>query len=305
MISRRDLLLLPMAAAPARSVAITIDDLPRGGDWPTDSAFAELRALNRDFLAPFRSRKIPLTGFVNSGRMGLDPVQLDQLLQLWLDAGAGLGNHTHTHPDLNAVSLEEYQANILDCDTALKRVVTTKKPLYFRHPFLHAGPDRAKREGLEQFLEGRGYKVAPVTLDNSDYIFAAVYGHALARRDRATAGRVRTAYVPYLDSIFAFFEQRSVEVFGREIPQILLLHVSRLNADAMPDILGTIARRGYRIVTLGEALADRAYQSRDDYYGPNGFSWIHRWSKTMGLPPRGEPDEPTFIRDEFARTRRR
>ena len=310
MIRRREFLLpattlgaLLLAGNPAqRAVAITIDDLPRGGDWPKPSTVAELLKLNRDFLAPFLRGKIPLTGFVNAGRTGLTPPQLDQLLRLWLHAGAELGNHTHTHPDLNNTPLETYVANIVECHLSLSRVT---KPRYFRHPFLHAGPDEAKRQGLERFLAGQGYRVAPVTLDNSDYMFAALYGHAVAKHDQAAASQIRAAYLPYLDSIFAFFEQRSVEVFGREIPQVLLLHVSLLNAHAMPDILAMIARRGYRIDPLEAVLSDPAFQSRDAYYGRGGFSWIHRWSRTMGLPNRGEPDEPAFIRAGFERLQSR
>jgi peptidoglycan/xylan/chitin deacetylase (PgdA/CDA1 family) len=303
-ISRRELLLAAGAAAvaPARSVAITIDDLPRAGDWPADSPFEELLALNRDFLAPFRSGKLPLTGLATTGRWLLGPDQLDRILRLWLEAGAELGNHTHTHPDLNTAALGSYQADILACDRALRRVT---KPRFFRHPFLHAGPDKSRRGSVEDFLTRHGYRIAPVTLDNSDYLFATAYGHALARGDEGAAARFRAAYLPYLESIFAFFEKRSTQIFGREIPQVLLLHVSRLNADAMPEILAMTARRGYRIIALEEALADRAYASRDEYYGPGGFSWIHRWSKTMGLPPRGEPSEPAFVREEFERLRRR
>ena len=288
------------AAAPGRQVAITIDDLPRGGDWPTPSSFQTLLALNRHFLAPFRRARIPFTGFVNSAK--LPPAELDTVLRLWLATGAALGNHTHTHPDFNSTPLESYLENVMECDRALRRVTV---PRYFRHPFLHAGPDESKRHGLERFLEQQGYRIAPVTLDNSDYMFAAAYGSALARRDKPAAARVRAAYLPYLESIFAFFEQRSVEVFGREFPQVLLLHVSRLNADAMPQILSMIARRGYRVAPLEEAMADAAYRSPDAYYGPGGFSWIHRWSRTMGLPNRGEPDEPALIREEFERGRRR
>ena len=191
---------------------------------------------------------------------------------------------------------ETYVADIVKCHQALVRVT---KPRYFRHPFLHAGPDEAKRQGLERFLAGQGYRVAPVTLDNSDYMFAALYGHATAKHDQAAASQIRAAYLPYLDSILPFFEQRSIEVFGREIPQILLLHVSLLNAHALPDILAMIERRGYRIDPLEAVLADPAYQSRDAYCGPSGFSWIHRWSRTMGLPNRGEPAEPEFIRAAF------
>ena len=50
-----------------------------------------------------------------------------------------------------------------------------------------------------------------MTLDNSDWLFAAVYGNALQRGDAATARRVREAYIPYMESIFAFFEPRSSE----------------------------------------------------------------------------------------------
>jgi hypothetical protein len=107
--------------------------------------------------------------------------------------------------------------------------------------------------------------------------------------------RVRAEYVPYMESVVAFFEARSVEVVGREFPQILLIHDNELNADLMPQLLEMFRRRGYAFVTLDEALADDAYRLPDEYVGRNGFSWIHRWSKTKGLPARGEPDPPAWV----------
>jgi len=41
-----------------------------------------------------------------------------------------------------------------------------------------------------------------------------------------------------------FFEQRSIEVTGHEIRQILLLHASQLNADAMPELIAMMRHRG-------------------------------------------------------------
>jgi hypothetical protein len=38
-----------------------------------------------------------------------------------------------------------------------------------------------------------------------------------------------------------------------------------------------IERRGYRWVTLGEAMKDPAYKTPDDFVGTNGPSWLHRW----------------------------
>jgi len=93
--------------------------------------------------------------------------------------------------------------------------------LYFRHPYLHTGLDMETRRAIEDFLAVHGYRAAPVTLDNSDYMFAAVYGNALGRGDRETVERVTRTYVPYLESIVAFFEGRSREVAGHAFPQIL------------------------------------------------------------------------------------
>lgn len=90
----------------------------------------------------------------------------------------------------------------------------------------------------------------------------------------------------------AFFETRAVEVVGRKFPQILLIHANRLNAGLMPDLPTMFRRRGYALVSLDEALANPACSLPDDYAGDSGFSWIHRWSRTKGLPPKGEPGPP-------------
>ena len=138
-----------------------------------------------------------------------------------------------------------------------------------------------------------------MTLDDSDWMFAAVYGEALNRKDTALAAKVTQAYVPYMESVVAFFEGRSKEVAGHEIAQTLLIHASQLNADTMPDLLAMFRRRGYRFVSLEAALQDEAYRMKEDYTGPGGFSWIHRWSRYLGMPGKGEPDEPDWIAAEY------
>lgn len=287
-----------MVCGQTRKVAVTIDDLPRGGDFGGRD-FESVRAVTVKLLDELRG--VPVIGFVNAGRaqeMGQGGLQ--EILRVWVDHGAELGNHTWSHPNLDDVSLEDYEANIVRGEPAIEKAIG-RKPLYFRHPFLHAGPDREKKDGLKVFLKEHGYTVAPVTLDNSDWMFAAVYGHALKVGDAALAKKVRAAYVPYMESITAFFEARSVEVSGHAVAQTLLIHVSQLNADAMPDLLAMFRRRGYRFVSLAEALKDPAYQLPDEYVGRGGFSWIHRWSMTKGMPNKGEPNEPAWIDAEFGK----
>ncbi len=67
----------------------------------------------------------------------------------------------------------------------------------------------------------------------------------------------------------------------------------------MPDLLAMFRRRGYRFVSLSEALADPAYRQREEYVGRGGFSWIHRWSKSKGMAPKGEPDPPQWVEESW------
>jgi hypothetical protein len=77
-----------------------------------------------------------------------------------------------------------------------------------------------------------------------------------------------------------------------------------LNADSMPELLAMFRRRGYRFASLEDALRDDAYQLKENYTGKGGFSWIHRWSRYMGMPNKGEPDEPAWIAEEYKKLTR-
>jgi len=98
------------AAEPVhRQVAITIDDLPLGGGDTSACTIDNVRRITAKLLRPFAEQKIPVIGFVNAGRCeDLTPLALREILNMWLDAGADLGNHTYSHPDLNNTPLEEY-----------------------------------------------------------------------------------------------------------------------------------------------------------------------------------------------------
>lgn len=288
-----------LAAGEGRQVAITIDDLPRGGDGGQQD-LAGVRAMTAKLLRPFREQHIPVVGFVNAGRTKLEPQGLREILNLWLDAGAELGNHSNTHADINNVPLDVYTADIVRGENMIRQVLAPRgKALeFYRHPYLHTGPTQEIKKGLQEFLDQRGYRVAPVTLDNAEYAFAAAYLQPELR------SRVRREYVPYMKSTVEFFEQRSVEIFGREIPQVLLIHANELNADLLPQLLDMFRSRGYRFVTLAAALADPAYQTPEGYAGRKGFSWLHRWSNTKGRAPKDEPDPPDWVTKAFEAGRR-
>lgn len=283
-----------------RQVSLTIDDLPRGGDGG-GRTFAGIRDMTERLLTPFREQRIPVTGFVNPGRTELSPADLRRILNLWMDAGADLGNHTWSHADLNRLTVAEYEQEILKADEVLRPAIEArgKRLEFFRYPFLHAGSTAGTKQAIQDFLASHHYRNAPVTFDDSDYMFAAAYNRPDLR------ARVDKEYIPYLESVVAFFEARSVEVAGREFPQILLLHANELNSRKMPEIMEMFRRRGYHFVSLDQALRDDVYRLPEHYAGPGGFSWIHRWSMTKGMPNKGEPDEPAWVRQAFQEAGRR
>jgi peptidoglycan/xylan/chitin deacetylase (PgdA/CDA1 family) len=285
------------AGAQPRAVAITIDDLPRGGDNPTERSLPAVKAMTAKLMTPFREQRIPVIGFVNEGRsVEFGAEGLREVLDLWLDAGADLGNHSYSHLNVNRVPLDEYTADITRGEPIVRAALAARglELRYFRHPFLFTGPTPEVKAGMQAFLDAAGYVVAPVTFDNSDYMFASLYTRPEYRE------RVRQAYVPYMESIVAAFEAASVALAGREFPQVLLLHANELNADLMPELLAMLRRRGYELVTLEQALADEIYRSPEDYVGRGGFSWIHRWTRTKGLKTMPEPEPPEWVSAAYA-----
>ena len=192
-----------------------------------------------------------------------------------------------------------FQEQIVRGEPIVKELLAErgKRLRYFRHPYLHTGRDLATRDAVLSFLAGRGYTVGVVTHDNSEWIFARAYANALVRNDAALGDRIAAAYVPYMDAKFDYFERQSKALFGREIPQVLLLHANSLNADHFGELAKMMKARGYAFVTLEEALKDDAFRTADSWVGTAGITWLHRWAltrdKSLVLP--GEPKTPAWV----------
>lgn len=283
-----------------RQIAITIDDLPVA---TTRQDIERHREITSKLLDHVVRSKVPAIGFVNEGKLIVDGKRDDMrmaLLQMWVDKGLELGNHTFSHRSLNETPLVEFQQDVIRGEEVTKGLLAkeNKKLRYFRHPFLHTGTELEKKHKFEEFLADRGYTIAPVTIDNSDWLFARAYDNATDRGDKSAAKRVADAYIPYMEKVFDFYEKQSVGLFGREIRQVLLLHANSLNADYFDKVAQMIRNRGYEFITLEEALRDEAYKSSDTFTGAGGISWLHRWAITRNVPRTffaGEPEPPEFV----------
>jgi peptidoglycan/xylan/chitin deacetylase (PgdA/CDA1 family) len=291
---------LAAAAQPplARAVAVTFDDLPFASVPAEDSA--ALAAMTGRLLQSLQTSQVSAVGFVNEAKLyregSLDPARVE-LLRRWLGAGFELGNHTFSHPSLNRVALEAFEADVLRGETVTRPLADSAgRPLrWFRHPFLHVGKTLEVRTAFQDFLTARGYRVAPVTVNNSEWVFAVAYARALAQGDEASARRIGEAYAPYMEAVFARSEQMALDLFGRNIPHVLVLHANALNADYFSALAAMLQRRGYRFISLDEAMADNAYQSALGFSAHEGESWLENWSRVAGLRPFQQAVVPGFV----------
>jgi peptidoglycan/xylan/chitin deacetylase (PgdA/CDA1 family) len=293
------LFVVPGARAAERAVAVTFDDLPAVSAAAND--VAGLTLLTRQLLDAIAKHTIPAVGFVNEGKLqaggAADVAGRTALLRMWVDAGLELGNHSYSHRELNRVPREEFQADVVKGETVTRSLMEAKGRTlrYFRHPFLRVGDTLEKRRAFEAFLGGRGYTIAPVTVDNDEYVYAAVYADARRRGDAAAAKRIGDDYLRYMDEVFTYFEGVSQRALGRDMKHVLLLHANTLNAERFDDLPAALVRRGYRFVTLEEALQDEAYRLPDTFVGAPGNSWLNHWEVTAGRKPVPTPDASKWI----------
>jgi peptidoglycan/xylan/chitin deacetylase (PgdA/CDA1 family)/predicted esterase len=269
-----------------KQICITVDDLPT---VTYGNASIELsREITNKLVNTFNNFHIPAIGYVNEIQLysnsKVDSSKIE-LLETWLKSGYDLGNHTYSHLDFNTVSDSDYFRDIEKGEIITRQLLLNygNNLNYFRHPYLHTGSDKSKSVSLNKYLKNHSYTVSPVTIDNDDYLFARFYNKAFLEKNNHLMSEIGRSYIEYMEKKLLHFEQKSQEVFGRNIPQTLLIHASVLNADYLDELAIMCQKRGYTFVSQQQVLKDNAYKTKDSYYTKKGISWIYRWGISKGL----------------------
>jgi peptidoglycan/xylan/chitin deacetylase (PgdA/CDA1 family) len=283
--------------ARAEGVALTFDDLPQLA-LTDDAGYA--KTINDRLLAGLRRHRLPATGFVVASKLeGQDRARRMALLEAWLKAGEALGNHTYDHASLNRTPLADYIADVQKDDDILRPLMARRrqKPVWFRHPYLETGATTEVRRGFEAWLKAHGYRVAPVTLENADWMFAYPYDEAVMKGDLAEARRIRQEYVDYTAKCVVWYREAALELLGRRPALVFLLHGSRINADSIDDLADILRHNGLKAVSLQRAMRDKAYAIRDDRPDTAGDEWLSRWAELLHrpLPWASFPEPPADI----------
>jgi peptidoglycan/xylan/chitin deacetylase (PgdA/CDA1 family) len=284
----------------SRRIAITIDDGPATN---SDRDLAMFQKIVKGLRTALLEEKVPATIFINERQLNI-PGERDaraNALGEWLDAGFDLGNHAYSHYSANQ-DVWRFEDDIVKGEVIMRPLIEAhgKKLVWFRYPFLDSGTTPANHEAIMSFLAQRGYQVAHITVDYKDYMYAGAYARYLRAGQEDMAANVIDAMLTNLDVGFEKSEKLSQDLYGYELPQILLIHCSEMNSMTLRQSIDRMRRRGYSFITLEEATADPAYHRPDTFAG-NGGGWLERTAKLQGKQPPGPSMErmvPDWIRPQ-------
>lgn len=258
---------------------------------PPKDADATMRLL----IEKLKAHRVPAIGFVH-GQMISDgekmyPVRAE-MVRTWRDAGLEIGIGGYKHIWFHNTPFDEYVANAEKNETITKKILAEKNiPLrYFSYPFLNNGKTAEDKNQFENWLDARGLRSVKYTFDNSEWVYSFAYDMARRDNDINTMKEIRAEYLGYMIKMLEHYEAYSQEMFGRDIAQTLVLTPSRLITDTADEFFGMLKARGYKFVSMDEAQADEAYQTKEAHVeSQSGISWFERWQMAQGKKLRDEP----------------
>ncbi|MCG2583944.1 polysaccharide deacetylase family protein [Massilia sp. TS11] len=247
----------PQAAPPAFEIVITVDDLPAHGPLPPGMSRL---GIAEQTLAVLKAHGVPEAwGFVNAKRLTEDPAT-EQVLLRWRQAGYPLGNHTHSHLNIDrAPSQRAWEADVEAGEGAIARHMPGDSWRVFRYPNLNVGSVAERRAAAQAYLRAKGYRIADVSVAFSDWDYTDAYARCLARGDQASIAQMTRAYLANVDAGILRMRAMSQRVYGRQIPQVLLTHLGGFSAITLDAVLSKLDAAGARYITLAQAQRDPAY----------------------------------------------
>lgn len=287
--NRALLVLLIALRAQAQQVALTFDDLPAHGAIPPGATRVTIA---RDIIQALQTAKAPpVWGFLNAQKLDNDPA-LAEVLNLWIQAGFPLGNHTYAHPDLHATSVAEFEKDVAANEPALRSLMGAKDWHWFRYPFLREGNTLEKRHAVIGYLRENGYQIAQTTLDFEDYAWNAPYARCLARNHQPSLDWLQSSYLSTASAYIELGQKMARLLYGRDIRHVMLLHLGGFQTVMLPKLIELLRQRGFQLITLEEAQQDAAYQSDPDHPSKFGGTLLEQMMAARQLPTPPHPEKP-------------
>lgn len=251
-------------------VCVTFDNLPSENYYSSE----ERVEITDSILAALGRHNVKAVGFVVGEDIAGD---WDQLVK-WLDQGHVLGFQTFSGQTVFDAPPEVFIGDIAKGRDAIDDILEVYRirERYFRYPLLQYGDEYEVKMQIETYLFENEMTVAPATILVEDFVHNLSLENLLKRLDTAGVEQLRGEYVEHILSRVAAAEDLAFEVAGRPVRHILQLRADRLNAFFLEDVLATFEEKGYKFISLENALKDEIYEWPDNYYGHKVISFLDR-----------------------------
>lgn len=262
-------------------IAITIDDPPVHAPFPPGITANQV---NDQMVAALKAAGVPAIGFVNGIGVEQHPETI-QALRDWRAAGFVLGNHTWSHPHLSQLTLAQFEEELRKGEPMLAKLDGDMDWRWFRYPFLDEGKDEAQRMAARQILARHGYKVADVTIGFGDWAFTGAWARCNAAGNAASVAELERMYLEAATESMHVAQGTAHALYGRDIPYVLLMHVSAMSAHMMPKVIQLYRDAGFRFVSIQQAESDPIYRADTDLsLPPRTPDWKLAQDKGVKLP---------------------
>jgi len=289
LIASLPLLLLCGEAPP--EIAITIDDLPVHAPYPPGLTPLQV---NRQMIAALKAAHVPVTAFVNA--VNVNGADTMEALHEWRAWGFALGNHSWSHPHLSDLTIAQFEEEVTKDEPVLKKLGGSSDWRWFRYPFLDEGKDETQRIAARQVLAKHGYRVAAVTMGFSDWAFTPAWARCNAKGNKDGLPQLETLYLQSARENVFVAQQTAHALYGRDIPYVLLMHVSAMSAHMMPQVIRLYRSEGFRLISLAQAERDPAYAAYTNLsVSPPPADWKRAQETGVTLPT--APDHSAVLNE--------
>jgi peptidoglycan/xylan/chitin deacetylase (PgdA/CDA1 family) len=244
-------------SAGAQQIAFTFDDLPAHGPLPPGET--RIQVADKVIKALEKAHMPPTYGFVN-GVLVQDHPETAAVLAAWRAAGNPLGNHTWSHMNLNQHSLPQFEDETQKNEALLELQMKDADWKWFRFPYLAEGDTAPKKMGFRVYLAQNGYRIAGVTASFADYEWNEPYARCSEKGDRKAIRWLEKSYLSAAEEDIGFRKAMSEQLYNREIPYVLLMHIGAFDARMLPRLLKVYESQGFTFVSLEDAEKDPFYK---------------------------------------------
>ncbi|MDD4819420.1 MAG: polysaccharide deacetylase family protein [Flavobacteriales bacterium] len=270
-----------------KHAALTMDNMPVAGKevnvmWVQGFNYAGAKALAQS--------KMPMVGFANEKNL-IAPKEKnirEAMIGTWLDSGMEMGNGTFSAVPLSkAKSAQWFIQDIKYGERVLSRLAddydTTLR--YFRYPEMDVNVPAERLDSVNYFLNSQGYTAVTATIRFEDELFNTPYINSKIERDTMLVRYIGERYLEYVKCTLDYYEELAKENFTRQITHIISLRCSEINNDMLGYMMYIMWQRGYRFVSLDQALSDPLYRKHLPERYQGGFFWDYAVGVTPATPP--------------------